>query len=416
MRWAPLLLLVVMAHGADALRLDPLVLRLDLAPTEAIETTLTLRAPAGTTITAISTDCACVRSLTAVPATVPATGNLDLRFRATGMRPGMEDIVVATTAGTVRSQLQLVGPGAGRGLDQLRTAVQQATTSGWRLLGIVHALRGAIRHCTCSKGALGGAGRIARIPGLVRDIAPGLVATWILSGDTDGQRPGLGATLVMSGWFLGDPSVRIADDPMPLLAAPGVVAVIPTGAASVQHRRIVRPVLTDGMAVELLLIDAAGAIQARRTMPVDDSLPDDPALVAKFRDALTSSFDPARNPSQSCITCHGTAGAVWAQSRHARAFDSLTPEDRTDSCIACHVTPVAVAIVAPAVHCQSCHQGGESHAASQGKLRTTGTVDCRSCHDARHHPAFRRELAWPAILHGRESAAVTPAAQGTQRP
>ncbi len=48
--------------------------------------------------------------------------------------------------------------------------------------------------------------------------------------------------------------------------------------------------------------------------------------------------------------------------------------------------------------------GGEAHAASAGKLRTAGTADCRSCHDARHHPTFRRELAWPKILHGREPA------------
>lgn len=181
--------------------------------------------------------------------------------------------------------------------------------------------------------------------------------------------------------------------------------MIPTGAPPVQHRRIVRPVLTEGLAVELLLVDAAGAIQARRTMPVDDSLPDDPALGAQFRDSLTSTIDLANNPSQSCITCHATAGAAWAQSRHARALDSLKPEDRTDTCIACHVTPVAATVVAPAVSCQSCHQGGEPHVASQGALRTTGTVDCRSCHDARHHPAFRSELAWPKILHGRELAA-----------
>lgn len=301
--------------------------------------------------------------------------------------------------------LQLVGPGAGRGLDQLRTAVQQGTASGWRLIGIVHLLRGAIRQCSCSTGALGGAGRIARIPGLVRELAPGLVTLWVLSGDPDGNRAGVGAALERHGWRVGDPSVRVTDDPIPLLAAPGIVAVIPTSEAAIQHRRLVRPVLTEGLAVELLLVDAAGAIQARRTMPVDDSLPDDPSLAAQFRDVLTSRIDPASNPSQSCISCHATAGAAWAKSRHARALDSLKPEDRTDSCVSCHVTPVAPAVVAPAVSCQSCHQGGEGHAASLGKLRTSGTTDCRSCHDAKHHPTFRRELAWPKILHGREPAA-----------
>lgn len=404
MRWLTLLFFAVMAQAADPLRLEPSVLRLDLAPSDVVEVALTLRAPSGTTVTGCMVDCACLRSLTTLPTVVPATGAVDLRFRATGMRPGVEDVVVATTAGTARAQLQLVGPGAGRGMDQLRAAVQQATASNWRLLGIAHDLRGQVRHCGCSAGALGGAGRILRLPGLARELAPGVMCTWVLSGDPDGKRAGLGATLAQTGWRIGDPSVRVADDPLPLLGAPGIVAVIPTGGPGVQHRRIVRPVLTEGMAVELLLVDAAGVIQARRTMPVDDSLPDDPALAAQFRDVLTSRIDLAANPSQSCIACHATAGAAWAQSRHARALDSLKPEDRTDGCISCHVTPIAPAVVAPAVSCQSCHQGGEAHVASQGKLRTTGTADCRTCHDARHHPAFRRELAWPRIQHGREPA------------
>lgn len=399
-----LLLMAMSMHAADPLLIDPPLLRLDLAPSDAIEATLTLRAPPGTIAQHCTVDCACIRSLTLLPATVPAGGTLDLRFRVTGVRPGMEDVQVVTTAGVVRAQLQLVGPGAGRGMDQIRAAVQQGMASGWRLVGIVHLLRGAIRQCSCSAGALGGAGRIARIPGLVRELAPGLDALWVLSGDPDGNRAGVGAALAPHGWRVGDPSVRVADDPVPFLAMPGIVAVIPTGGPAVQHRRIVRPVLTEGMAVELLLVDAAGVIQARRTMPVDDSLPDDPALAAQFRDVLTSRIDPAANPSQSCIACHATAGAAWAQSRHARALDSLKPEDRTDGCITCHVTPIAPAVVAPAVSCQSCHQGGEAHAASQGKLRTTGTADCRACHDARHHPTFRRELAWPRIQHGREPA------------
>gem|GEM_PF-4301240 len=94
-----------------------------------------------------------------------------------------------------------------------------------------------------------------------------------------------------------------------------------------QHQRLLRPVLDGGLAVELLLVDAAGRLRERRTMPMDDSLPDDPAVAAQFRDVLTSRIDPASSPSQSCITCHATAGAAWAQSRHAQALDSLKPED-----------------------------------------------------------------------------------------
>ena len=407
MRWLMVLLqFAALAHAADHLRLEPPVLRLDLRPSDVVETALTVHAPPGTTITACMVDCACLKVLAQLPVTVPSSGSIDLRFRVTGMRPGMEDVLVATTAGSVRSQLQLVGPGAGRGLDQLHAVIQQAQTSGWRVLGLAHDLRGQVRHCGCSAGALGGAGRLASLPDLFRTLAPGRDSLWILSGNTDGQRAGVGAALTLRGWRLGDASVRVVNDPLPLLAEPGIVAVIPTGHATVQHRRIVHPVLTDGLAVELLLVDAAGVIQMRRTMPVDDSLLDDPALAAQFRDVLTSRIDAASNPSQSCIVCHASAGAAWSASRHAKALDSLKPEDRSDGCISCHVTPVAQAVVAPGVSCQSCHQGGEAHAASQGTLRTTGTTDCRSCHDAKHHPAFRRELAWPKIPHGREPQAT----------
>jgi hypothetical protein len=402
MRWPALLLCFALAQASEA-QLDPPLLRLDLAPSDVTEATLTLRAPPGTTVTSCMVDCACLRLITTLPVRMPASGTVELRFRVTGLRPGMEEIQVTTTTGTARSQLQLVGLGAGRGLDQLRAAAHEAAASHWRLLGIAHDLRGQVRHCGCSAGALGGAGRLAKLPGLTSELAPGVASTWVLSGDPDAKRPGVGTALSRSGWCIGDPSVRVVDDPLPVLGTPGIVAVIPTRQAPVQHRRIVRPVLTDGLAVELLLVDAAGAIQARRTMPVDDSLPDDPALAAQFRDVLSSRIDPAASPSQNCISCHATAGAAWAQTRHAQALDSLKREDHTDGCINCHVTPVGAAVVAPGVSCQSCHQGGDAHATSQGKLRTTGTTDCRSCHDARHHPTFRRELAWPKIAHGRES-------------
>lgn len=403
---AVLLLLIGIAQLAagEALRLEPPLLRLDLQPSDVVETGLQLRAPPGTQVTAVAVDCACLRLLTALPARVPETGALELRLRVTGVRPGIEEVLAATSAGIVRAQLQLVGPGAGRGSDQLAAALAQAQAQGWRLIAIAHDLRGQVRHCGCSTGALGGAGRLALLPATARRLAPTVAATWLLTGEADGPRAGLAAALAETGWIAADPAVRVAADPAPLLAAPGVIAVVVTGPAAMQHRRIVRPVLTAGMAVELLLIDAAGVIQARRTMPVDDSLADDPAIAARFRDRLGSTIDPAQNPSQACAACHQTAAAAWAGTRHAHALASLKPEDRTDGCIGCHVTPVAPAVVAPAVHCQSCHQGGGAHIASAGKLRTTGTVDCRSCHDARHHPTFRRETAWPLIEHGREPA------------
>jgi hypothetical protein len=400
-----LLCLCAVLCSGEPLQLTPAFVRLDLPPQAVQETVLQLRAQPGTMVTAVIADCACLRTLTTLPIQIAADGTAAIRMRVTGMRPGVEDILVATSAGIVRAQIQIVGPGAGRGADQLRAALDEATAHSWQVLGIAHDLHGQVRHCGCSQGALGGTGRLARLPALAAELKPGMQMRWVLSGDSDGKRTGVGAALAEHGWSLGDPGVRVSADPLSLLGATGIIAIIPTTSVAVEHRRLVRPVLTDGMAIELLLVDAAGAIQARRTMPIDESLPDDPDFAARFRDALTSRIDASARPAQACAGCHATAFAAWQRTRHASALDSLPAADRTDTCIGCHTTPLAPAVLAPAVSCQSCHGGSDAHAASGGSLRTTGTIDCRSCHDARHHPAFRREAAWPRIEHGREGAA-----------
>ena len=262
----------------------------------------------------------------------------------------------------------------------------------------MHDLAGTIRHCACSQGALGGIDRLAALPGLV----PGETSHWVLTGDSDGSRPGVGAALVSHGWQTGSPAIRVAADPLPLLGQPGITAVIPTTPVAVQHRRLVRPVLTGGLAVELLLVDAHGDIQERRTMPVDDSLPADPAILAGFPDTLSSTIDATARPSDTCASCHPTAFAAWKRTRHAIALDSLPPADRTDACIGCHTTMVAARTLAPAVGCQACHGGADAHAVSGGTARTTGAGDCRTCHDAQHHPGFQRETAWGRMEHGRD--------------
>jgi hypothetical protein len=403
----PLVSILVLATTISAvdLGITPPLQRLDIQPTDIVEVHWSIRASPGTTVTAIIADCACLRPLTQVPVKIDNSGSLDLRMRVTGMRPGIEDIRIATNAGILRAQVQIVGPGAGRGVDQLRTALADAAKSGWRVLAIAHDLGGHVRHCGCSQGALGGAGRLARLPALAAEMQPSLSVSWILSGDVDGKQTGLGSVLAEQGWKQGDPSVRTSADPLPLLTAPGIVAVIPTIAVAVEHRRVVRPVLTDGMAVELLLVDAAGVIQSRRTMPVDDSLPDDATVALRFKDVLTSTLKLGENPSQSCMACHATAYAAWQLSRHAHALDSLQAADRTDGCIGCHTTPVAQAVLAPAVNCQSCHTGSAAHVTSNGLVKTTGAVDCRSCHDSRHHPGFQGDAAWKVIQHGREPVA-----------
>lgn len=401
------LLLVSLASllaAGDEPRLEPLLQRVDLAASASCTVAIRVHAGADGLVTAVVTDCACLRLLTPLPLRLAADGTGVLELRASGVRPGVELVQVATTSGIIQAHVQIAGPGAGEGLAALRTCLAEAVRERRTLLAVVHDLRGTVRNCGCSQGSLGGADLLAGLPALAAELAPGLSARWVLTGEVDGAATGLGQALAGHGWTVSDPGVAVADDPLPLLDRSDLQVVVTTGSATVQHARILRPALGQGLAVDILLLDGAGRVRSRTVVPVDRTLRAVHGLAAQFRDGLTRQIDPAISPSQSCVVCHATAGAAWATSRHARAFDSLKPDDRTDTCISCHVTPVTAKVVAPAVACQSCHQGGEAHAASQGKLRTAGTADCRSCHDAKHHPTFRRELAWPKILHGREPA------------
>lgn len=395
-----LCILLSLLPGAEP-GISPRLQRLDLQPEQVAEVAFALALPAQATVSAVVANCACIRTLTTLPIQADATGAASIRLRVTGLRPGMEDILVATSAGILRAQVQIVGPGAGRGMDQLRAALSEAAAKRWGVIGIAHDLRGQVRHCGCSQGALGGAGRLAQLPALASAWQATVSASWILSGNADGTRPGVGAALAEHGWVVADPRVLVTNDPLPALSTPGIVAVIPTTAVAAEHRRLVRPVLTDGMAIEVLLVDASGVVQARHTVPIDDSLPDDDGLARRFRDTLSTAIRLDANPSTACAGCHASAFAVWQASRHARALESLPAADRTDMCIGCHVTAVAPAALAPGISCQSCHLGSDAHLASGGTTRTTGTTDCRSCHDTRHHPTFIRASAWPLVQHGR---------------
>ena len=73
-----------------------------------------------------------------------------------------------------------------------------------------------------------------------------------------------------------------------------------TAASTINHQQILRPVLTGGLIVDLLLVDAAGRIQEHRIMPVDATLADAPEITARFQDPLTVRLDLAAQPSAAC--------------------------------------------------------------------------------------------------------------------
>jgi len=270
------------------------------------------------------------------------------------------------------------------------------------LVVIAHDFSGEIRNCGCSGGSLGGIDHLAALPAAVAAWAPGISARFVLTGDVEGHRTGVETALTACGWKR-DPAIVVSANPERDVQDAALLAVISSIQTNINHRKLITPVLTGGMTAVVLLVDVNGQIIEHETLPIDRSLPADPTILAKFPDTLTSRIDASRIPSQDCAACHTSAHATWLTSKHALAWNSLTPENRTDACITCHSTPVAAQppTVAPGVHCQSCHVGADAHAAAPATVRTSGKTDCRSCHDARHDPGFDPVKAWATVRHGR---------------
>ena len=117
-------------------------------------------------------------------------------------------------------------------------------------------------------------------------------------------------------------------------------------------------------------------------------------LIAAGAVALTSSVAAAYDHlgSESCQGCHPDAYAAWKVSPHARAKESLSPQQQKDArCLSCH-SPAEAEQRAQNVGCESCHGGGQYYSAryvmkDAELVRLLGLVDpseksCRTCHDA----------------------------------
>ncbi|MGA9524143.1 MAG: multiheme c-type cytochrome [Myxococcaceae bacterium] len=96
--------------------------------------------------------------------------------------------------------------------------------------------------------------------------------------------------------------------------------------------------------------------------------------------------------AESCKACHPEAYAAWRTSKHARAYETLSPQQKKDArCVSCHAPDLRVQGVA-GVTCETCHGGGQYYSPEYVMkdpelARLVGLIDpsekqCRSCHDA----------------------------------
>jgi len=129
-----------------------------------------------------------------------------------------------------------------------------------------------------------------------------------------------------------------------------------------------------------------------------------------------------------CGECHAEDYALWQNTKHGRAWDTLAraekdparygwPVTQYPDCVSCHVVGYgdASGFVNPEtteqlanVGCERCHGAGSAHSAAPATSRMgkvgggTPSVVCTQCHDFEQSPDFDYTKRWPIIEHGKQ--------------
>jgi hypothetical protein len=129
--------------------------------------------------------------------------------------------------------------------------------------------------------------------------------------------------------------------------------------------------------------------------------------------------------AEKCKSCHEFEFRVWSAGPHARAHQSLSPEQLKDpKCNSCHtMVPANLEAELLGVQCERCHGPGKyyhpSYVMKDKELaRAVGLVDpieqhCRSCH-TEGTPSIRPfdfVRMWGSIDHGKKARQAYEAAQ-----
>jgi len=94
-----------------------------------------------------------------------------------------------------------------------------------------------------------------------------------------------------------------------------------------------------------------------------------------------------------CKMCHKDEHASWLETKHAKAYEALKPEDRKkDSCVVCHVTGFAVAdTLFEGVQCEACHGPGSLYKSPKIMSKSKYKTD----REAQHKLALEAGLVIP---------------------
>ena len=175
---------------------------------------------------------------------------------------------------------------------------------------------------------------------------------------------------------------------------------------------------------DLLVIQVEeGVLSDPRVVPLDEHVADDASTAAIYRSYLSrldrenliAQADRSGNEkfagSARCVSCHPSAGKVWAHSRHAGALKSLELEGhgKDPECVPCHVvgldrtygfrdrnkTPNL-----SNVGCESCHGAGMTHVVKPRiRLPKVSEKRCVTCHTSEQSPGYNFQEFWKQIRH-----------------
>ena len=113
---------------------------------------------------------------------------------------------------------------------------------------------------------------------------------------------------------------------------------------------------------------------------------------------------------EACRMCHENQYKIWEASAHARAYDALPGDEKTNSqCLSCHTTGGTAAF--PNVQCEACHGPGSDYSDMDtmknfrkvwdAGLNRHAAQTCVQCHN-KTSPTFRGfdfKTYWIEIMH-----------------
>lgn len=87
------------------------------------------------------------------------------------------------------------------------------------------------------------------------------------------------------------------------------------------------------------------------------------ALVALFAGSAMSQAKPTFVGADKCKMCHKDNYTSWAETKHAKAFAALKPEEqKKPECVKCHMTgSTAENVALEGVQCEACHGAGSEY-------------------------------------------------------